>query len=385
MQPQQGQDGRWYIQGAGGQWQVVDPAQFSGHQALPPQWPTGGQQQPPQQWQPQQNWQQPQQPPQHFAPQGYQPPPVQTPAGTRVDNNLFYNLDGADPSGGSRNPVFLPGQYRVELGALKLINTRKGTTQLIIEAVVLESSVPDRPPGTRCSGFINMSNVDTRDRNVKRFLCAVLGANPQEDRWKGPVAPDGRSWQANMWEALDDSNPWRGRRLDLNAYLIETDKGDDFTVLGWEPLNSLTIISPLPANTNAGAYAPPSGASGAQIPMGPPAAASLPSSTAAAAGGPPGFAPQGMPGQAAAAAQGAPPGYAPQGMPPQGPPPGYAPQGMPPQGPPQQPGFAPPGMPAQPGFAPQGAPPGFAPQGAPPQQPPGYGPPGYGQPQFAPR
>src|SRR3990172_6690464 len=168
--------------------------QWNGGNGYPPG--GGGFPQQPQQGfpQPQQGFPQPQ--------QQYAPPA--TFGGGGRGGDPFAGLNEADPSG-DRLPFFEPGLYSCTVDKIVLETSRKNQTHYKISCVIDESTNPARPAGTRAICFIDMDNADMRGKNLKRFLAAVFGVNPEQDLppsaqfpqgWspKGPVAPDGRPW-----------------------------------------------------------------------------------------------------------------------------------------------------------------------------------------------
>lgn len=309
------------------------------------------------QWQQPQQPQQPQQqPPWPQQPGQYGPPPG--PAGMPSfggqmpsppqNANPFFNLNGADPTGGNRYPFLQPGHHLLEIDKISMIESRQKKKLLyIIECTLLATTSrdPSMQVGGKNSAMIDMSNVDTRDKHVKRLICAVLGSDPSLEQHKGTVAPDGQPWDVHAVASIGATQPWRGKRVGCYSHNIETKSGDDFTVNDWLPE---TMIVPYLQGVGApGRTQQPHqggiGASGAPLQQ---------------PGAPQGYPANGYGGQSGQ------PGYVPQQ--------GYAP----PQTPPGQPQFTPPQGPPQAAPAPQ---PGY---GGPPQAQPAQGQPqpGYGGP-----
>lgn len=256
--------------------------------------------------------------------------------------NPFGGINDADPTG-SRLPYFEPGSYLVVIDDIKYKEARSGKSFYIIETTIEQSNNPVRQVGTPAACMIDMSNKDMRGVNLKRFLGAALGVDPESDcilpggqHWspKGPVAPDGRPWDHVAMDSCSDAQPLRGRRLSLNVVPTKTKGGGDFSVHMWQPAGQQAAAPQTPQQP---AY-----------PQQPQAAPQQPQAV-------PGAYPtqHGMPAPA--------PGVMPPGFNPGVMPPGFNPAAGPPQQQPQQP-------PQQP---PQGFPPGFNP-GAPPQ---GWNPP----------
>jgi hypothetical protein len=294
------------------------------------------------------------------------------------------DINSGDQSFGARRPYLVDGDYNLEVE--RCVERGRGAEKsFVIEATVLESNAPERPPGTQVAIFIDMTNTDTRGKHLCAFLASCHGIDPMTLPKNSTATPwDGQPWAGYVVYAYSEQNPYAKRRIHVNAQSIFTREGKPFTLNSYSPYGSKQI-----GVRNLG---PAFGAQQAreqqqQAPAGPPGAAPGFQAPAPQPGGPPaGFgtpAPLGgfQPPQQAPGAPGAAPpaGWGPQPSFPAGAPqPGFQPQPAP------QPGFQPQPAP-QPGFQPQPAPqPGFQPQPAP---QPGYapapqyqGPPQYQQP-----
>jgi hypothetical protein len=338
------------------------PPQQPGFQQ--PQQPPPGFQQPQfqQPQQPQQpQFQQPQQPYYPQQPNGFGPPPngFGAPPGTPMENP-FATLNGADPTGGNNLPFLEDGFYHLRFGKITTKQSRKGKFLYIMEVLVLKSTNPRRPEGTLCSAFINLSNADTRDRSMKQLIAARYGSDPQDEKHKGPLAPDGRTWDIVAAETLAPSQPWNGVDIGCHVHTVEMKDGGDFSRHDFMPVPMvLPLIAEVLERQRRGmqaAGAPPAGYG--QPPAGaPPAGYGQPPVQQQPYGQPPAGAPPAGYGQPPVQQQ-------PYGQPPAGAPPaGY---GQPPAQ--QQPpaGYGQPPVQQQPyGQPPAGAPP--AGYGQPPQ------------------
>lgn len=88
--------------------------------------------------------------------------------------NPFAGMSGVSVSGSM--PYFLPGKYRVKITGCKTIQSQKNKAQTlaIIETLIVESNVPERPAGSHASQVINLGQT-MGPINVKAFLAAAFG------------------------------------------------------------------------------------------------------------------------------------------------------------------------------------------------------------------
>lgn len=303
---------------------------------------------------------------------------------TQYQNNPFAGMTSGDQSIGVRLPYLEDGDYKLKIGKVNVITRRKDKKPFyLIETEVVESNVPARPTGMRCTSMIDLSNADMRGKNITGFLCAVFGYDPTvlpKDSlmapWVDPNARRNVEWAEYANWSVQENNPLAGAMVGCRVTTIQTvGTGDDFSVHQWIPM-ALMIIGPMqvarpsssalpqgPAPAGAQNWGPPAGPGGtvqAPAPAAawgpPPAQGGAPAAPGNGGWGPP-AAPVGQP-----APQGGQPGFGPPG-PPAGPQPGFgppagAPAGMPAGAPASGPGFGPPAQggvaPGQPSFGPWG-------------------------------
>lgn len=134
---------------------------------------------------------------------------------------------------------FLPGNYVVDLEAVKFMRSRKGVEMFIIETCVVESDVAERGPGSRPSQVIAIKEeiLATCMGNIKHFAATVLGIEGDPDAY---VPDDGTSvedfWDEALEYIISAYNPLKGMRLRLNCTNIKTREGRDFTKHLWGPV-----------------------------------------------------------------------------------------------------------------------------------------------------
>lgn len=250
--------------------------------------------------------------------------------------NPLSGMTSGDQTFGARRPYLLDGDFNLEIE--RCVIRGRGEPSYLIEVTVLESNVPERPPGTQCVIFIDINNVDTRGKHLCAFIASAYGYEPTSLPKDSQVTPwDGQQWSGYAMWAASEQNPFAKKRLFCNVQTISTRAGSPWTMHTFSPYGAKPI--------GVRMFGPAFGQQQqAQAPQG-----------AAPAGAAPGGFQQPMPQ----------PGVPPQGF-------GVAP--MPPQGG----GFAPPAQQPAPAAPPAGwsAAPSF-PQGAPqpafqPQPQPGY-------------
>jgi hypothetical protein len=120
----------------------------------------------------------------------------------------------------------LPGVYLLEIQELKAIKTRTQKDAYVAEFKVLESTNPERLPGSTCSWMVTMDKEPAMG-NIKQFLSAVLKV--EMDAIDESVA----EYSVNE---VDDpktnrvANPCKGKIVRCSAVNIKTKgKGADFT------------------------------------------------------------------------------------------------------------------------------------------------------------
>lgn len=122
----------------------------------------------------------------------------------------------------------LPGIYRVQIDVCKQKETRKKIGMVAVEMRVLESSNPDRPPGSAMSWVVT-ADKDAFLSNIKQFLSAVgIPINGVVHRLTPEdVDPAG----AEM--VFSAGNPLKGHFARIYAYNVLTKAKTDFTRVKW--------------------------------------------------------------------------------------------------------------------------------------------------------
>lgn len=131
---------------------------------------------------------------------------------------IFQAVSSANPNGGG--VYFLPGTYRVKIVACKSITTRAKDAAFVIEATIVESSVPERAPGTKASQVINMKH-DSAPGNIRAFLAAALNVDYKQVGEEEAEA------------AVSDLQPLAGTELFLTCVMTTTKKNTPFTLHQW--------------------------------------------------------------------------------------------------------------------------------------------------------
>lgn len=125
----------------------------------------------------------------------------------------FANIGAAQVSQGG--VYFLDGSYLVEI---ETCTVHQGATKLstIIEARIITSTNPERPPGMKCSQVINMTQQAALG-NVKGFLAALNGIPVNEtERVNQFVTREMTNF------VFGPTNPGKGRRVRLQCTTTAT-------------------------------------------------------------------------------------------------------------------------------------------------------------------
>jgi hypothetical protein len=136
---------------------------------------------------------------------------------------------------------FEPGDYTVEIDAVKYIKNRKDQECFIVEAKVLESTNAARVPGCKPSQVI-MIRPDIRETcmgNVKQFAAAIMDILDPDNY----VPEDGKDinafWDETLEALVSAEQPARGIKVKLNVTQIEKrdqTKGKYFSKHIWGPV-----------------------------------------------------------------------------------------------------------------------------------------------------
>lgn len=141
---------------------------------------------------------------------------------------LFDNIREAKVS--NSGVYFLPGLYRVKITECKMIESRKKVDMIVVEAMILESDVPTRKPGTKAAWVLNMT-IDAAMGNFKGFLAAAMGQDPSDEEEVDKLVT-----KEAALRAISDENPLEGVELRLVCVNKVTKEGKDFTLHQWSPV-----------------------------------------------------------------------------------------------------------------------------------------------------
>lgn len=156
---------------------------------------------------------------------------------------LFSKVADADVTGGG--VYFEPGQYRVEIEAVKTVRSQRNNHDYwIVECLIKDSDVESRPAGSRASQVVDIGNV-MGPVNIKAFVAAASGIDPEDDEINEKLIA---AWEELTGQELsieeicelvcdEKENPLGGLELDLECRTIKTRaKGTDFTKHFWRPI-----------------------------------------------------------------------------------------------------------------------------------------------------
>jgi hypothetical protein len=152
-------------------------------------------------------------------PLGYNDAPQAAFPGGSGSNDPFDRVGSSEAT--ERGVFVLPGVYPLlYCDVLKMIRSRKGADLFIAEFDILDSKVTERPVGTRMLWIVNFAH-DPAPGNVKAFLAALMGVDPEE------VDAAGAKY------ACSQENPCHGRLIRCQASETLTRAGGTFTVCSW--------------------------------------------------------------------------------------------------------------------------------------------------------
>ncbi len=117
-----------------------------------------------------------------------------------------------------------PGRYIFKIEDFKESENRKGREFVVVEMTVVDSDNPERHPKGSERSWLQMTDTDTSARNVRGFLCRALNV------------PDAGLTDAMIDKAFTPKkttgkSPLSGLIIGVNARMIQTRKGTDFTVV----------------------------------------------------------------------------------------------------------------------------------------------------------
>jgi len=148
-------------------------------------------------------------------------------------DNKDYDAPGkpaADPlqrvadSDYNESGVFiLPGAYVCVIDVTKTATSRKGDFLWIVRLEILESSITERPAGTRMDYIANFKH-DPTPGNVKGFIAAAMGCPPEDVTYEATKL------------VASASNPLHGRMVRVEATQIKTKANTDFTKVSFRTI-----------------------------------------------------------------------------------------------------------------------------------------------------
>ena len=135
----------------------------------------------------------------------------------------FDDIENAEA--GSNLPKIVPGEYQLQVEALKFIKSKKGKGTFAIGEFSVISSAGEgaNPTGSRIAHMIKMALPSSKG-NVKSLIAAVSGEG--EKNVTSTLAK----------EAFSDDQPCKGQVVKASAFNITTGAGKPFTVVKYETL-----------------------------------------------------------------------------------------------------------------------------------------------------
>lgn len=115
---------------------------------------------------------------------------------------------------------YLDGKYRSKLLAVKSDKDRKGIVYFAVEALILESTCPERPAGMKVSWVIK-ADKDAFLGNCKQF--AAEANDVHEDTID----------EADLDAMISKENPLLGTVIDCTAATVPTKTGGKYTRVLW--------------------------------------------------------------------------------------------------------------------------------------------------------
>lgn len=141
---------------------------------------------------------------------------------------ILKGLKDAQPN--SKDPFFLPGNYKVQIAGVKLWESKKDNSDLfIIRGKLVESDNPELKPGTVCSQVIKISGNASALGNIKAFVAAALGVDRDDEEAMAEIDEE------SVLQAIKEDS-FVGLVLGLRCSQVKTKKGGDFTVHNWSNL-----------------------------------------------------------------------------------------------------------------------------------------------------
>jgi hypothetical protein len=155
--------------------------------------------------------------------------------------NPFAGTSAADMTQGGQFLPWVNASYTVELGELKIEQSRAGKQLFFISFSILQAPEgAEVAIGGEYQQCINLSNVDTAEGNSKGFFLPAIKALA-ETKGADPAAVTDEAMKANpahfdamMGEGVGPSQPFIGRRLHLTTIPKTTRAGNNFTLHQWQ-------------------------------------------------------------------------------------------------------------------------------------------------------
>jgi len=123
-----------------------------------------------------------------------------------------------------------PGRYLFKIEDFKEGENRKGREFVVVEMTIVDSDDKERHPKGAERSWLQMTDTDTASRNIRGFLCRALNVpdagltDDMIDKAFTPKKGTGKS-------------PLAGLLIGVNARMIQTRKGTDFTVVDFYPVD----------------------------------------------------------------------------------------------------------------------------------------------------
>lgn len=92
--------------------------------------------------------------------------------------SMYKKIANAETSGDGI--YLLDGAYRIRVELVKFFETRKHKTMFLVEMTILQSTNEARPAGMEVSWMCNLTDHDAAFGNVKQFLGACFGVDPND-------------------------------------------------------------------------------------------------------------------------------------------------------------------------------------------------------------
>lgn len=150
----------------------------------------------------------------------------------KVGSGGIYFLANKGPkfTDGKKVDQFTPALYEVEIKRVLTMTSRKKDDLFIVEAKIVNSDCPERKPGMTCSWVVNMKQ-DAALGNIKGFIAAANGIDPSDE-----AKTDEAVTEEVCDLAVGEDQPLAGLKVGLECVMIETKKGDPFTLHRWMPI-----------------------------------------------------------------------------------------------------------------------------------------------------